>query len=649
MAFSNLQAMFKLAQRPVHAISSRRGEVFEVKADSSNTLLFVKDCTDCHATLLEKAAKLLVEDCSNLVLDVKSTLLSGLLEFVSCQKVVLNLLEGGQIPTIMADSTMDLTINVLQHSQFGSLYLHQSSNIEVNKLGEKPVKHSVAFPKDVPLHFQFVAQWEKDGEEERLVCERVVREGVFPTTERKLKEDQERTARDLEKLATALVDSIRITPKGLHKGKPAGKSDSSGHYVEQKHKGTPHDDYKPTPITGRGHHNIEREDEKTEFFDTEVELEKKIDVLASWLKESKHCIIFTGAGISTSTGIPDFRSGVNTVLKTGPGVWELRAKGLPRKPTASFLPDMLRAIPSTAHMAIVKMHEVGLVKFTVSQNVDGLHLRSGIPGHELAELHGNTNLEKCTTCEAKYLRDFNVRTAKWVHDHRTGRFCDDPKCHGQLVDSIINFGESLPSFELEESYRQAEKSDLIIVLGSSLRVNPAADIPAVAVRHKQKLVICNLQKTPLSPYCSLEIHSQIDAVMKSLLQKLSLEIPPFRVQRRFSIEISQDKILIQGLDLQSNTPYSLFKHVSVRISQKLEGSKQFTAEEILSKEPLEMPFKSIRCICDDSPLILDIELGFQGHYGEPNLSFSDKFTCPGQSIFSADYEFSTGEWSLRKN
>ena len=97
MAFSNLQAMFKLAQRPVHAISSRRGEVFEVKADASNTLLFVKDCTDCHATLLEKAAKLLVEDCSNLVLDVKSTLLSGLLELVSCQKVVLNLLEGGQV------------------------------------------------------------------------------------------------------------------------------------------------------------------------------------------------------------------------------------------------------------------------------------------------------------------------------------------------------------------------------------------------------------------------------------------------------------------------------------------------------------------------------------------------------------------------
>ena len=233
---------------------------------------------------------------------------------------------------------------------------------------------------------------------------------------------------------------------------------------------------KPSP-TGRNYPNIEEEDEKKEFFDTDEELEKKIDLLAKWVKESKHCVMFTGAGISTSTGIPDFRSGMNTVLKTGPGVWELQAKGVSRKPGAA-LPNMLKAIPSLSHMAIVQMHKEGMVKFTVSQNVDGLHLRSGIPGNELAELHGNTNLEKCTTCGAKYLRDFNVRTARWVHDHKTGRFCDNPKCHGPLVDSIINFGESLPSYELEESYRQAKKSDLIIVLGSSLRFNPAADIPA---------------------------------------------------------------------------------------------------------------------------------------------------------------------------
>lgn len=97
MAFSNLQAMFKLAQRLVHTISNRRGEEFELKTEEKGALLFVKDCSDIHASLLEKAAKVLLEDCNDVVLDVNNTLLSGLLELVSCKKVVLNLLEGGQV------------------------------------------------------------------------------------------------------------------------------------------------------------------------------------------------------------------------------------------------------------------------------------------------------------------------------------------------------------------------------------------------------------------------------------------------------------------------------------------------------------------------------------------------------------------------
>ena len=97
MAFPNIEGVFKLAQRPVHTISNRKGEDIELKTDSKGALLFVKDCADCHASLVEKAAKVLVEDCTNLVLDVKSTLISGLLELVSCKNIVLNVLEGGQV------------------------------------------------------------------------------------------------------------------------------------------------------------------------------------------------------------------------------------------------------------------------------------------------------------------------------------------------------------------------------------------------------------------------------------------------------------------------------------------------------------------------------------------------------------------------
>ena len=99
MAYANLQAMFKLAQRPSHTISDRQGDELELKSPAKDALLVVKDCNDCHASLEEKAAKLLVESCNNIVLDVKSTLISGVLEILSCKKVVVNLLEGGQVRT----------------------------------------------------------------------------------------------------------------------------------------------------------------------------------------------------------------------------------------------------------------------------------------------------------------------------------------------------------------------------------------------------------------------------------------------------------------------------------------------------------------------------------------------------------------------
>ena len=99
---------------------------------------------------------------------------------------------------------------------------------------------------------------------------------------------------------------------------------------------------------------------------------------------------------------------MNTVLSTGPGVWELMAHDASRSKEAAIKP-ILQALPSPSHMAMVKLHEEGLVKFTISQNVDGLHRRSGLPGDQLAELHGNTNLETCQQCGRQFFRDFETR------------------------------------------------------------------------------------------------------------------------------------------------------------------------------------------------------------------------------------------------
>ena len=134
-------------------------------------------------------------------------------------------------------------------------------------------------------------------------------------------------------------------------------------------------------------HKNERE--KQEFFDSEDVLNKKIDRLAKLILDSQHFIAFTGAGISTSSGIPDYRSGVNTVLKTGPGAWEKRAQNYKQNQPNKNIVHMNKAIPSFCHMTLVALEQAGYLKYLVSQNVDGLHMRSGFNRDKLAELHGN--------------------------------------------------------------------------------------------------------------------------------------------------------------------------------------------------------------------------------------------------------------------
>ena len=124
---------------------------------------------------------------------------------------------------------------------------------------------------------------------------------------------------------------------------------------------------------------------------------------------------------------------------------------------------LLLLLPVAQSRALVELQRRGILKCLVSQNCDGLHLRSGMNPACLAELHGNMNLEKCSKCEAKYLRDFDASHGRM--DHLTGRQCDKPSCKGPLKDSIIHFGENLPDDELEKAFRHAEKADVCLVLG----------------------------------------------------------------------------------------------------------------------------------------------------------------------------------------
>jgi NAD-dependent SIR2 family protein deacetylase len=349
---------------------------------------------------------------------------------------------------------------------------------------------------------------------------------------------------------------------------------------------------------------LKTDEEKKEYFDTEDELGFKIEQLAFWIQDSQHFVAFTGAGISTGAGINDFRSGVNTCLDVGPGVWEKQAQHITNfKPKVKV--KMHSAFPTKCHMALVKLHDEGLLKFIISQNVDGLHRKSGILPEKIAELHGNTNKEICQKCKKEYMRDFGVRNAQEVYDHNTGRFCDDLTCKGLLMDSIINFKESLPEKELDLGFYHAQFSDLILCLGSSLRVNPAAQMPDETVKNGGRLVIVNLQKTPLDDLAAMVIHAKIEDVMERLMIKLNMEIPKWKITRRvlFKLESKDNKHVLNVKSVETDGGmFSIFSSIKIRNGKNITEKKKepYTFEESLSEK-------------------FEIEMEFQGHYDEPNL------------------------------
>ena len=368
---------------------------------------------------------------------------------------------------------------------------------------------------------------------------------------------------------------------------------------------------------------IHNEEEKKEFFDSPEELDAKVTMLAEMIITSQHMTAFTGAGISTASGIPDYRSGYNTVLNTGPGCWETAANKqkyaaavkagdknakMPAN-KATLKTAISKAYPSKTHMAMVELTEKQHLKYVISQNVDGLHRKSGIPPENLAELHGNTNLEVCMECGREHMRDFGVRNSRGLKEHRTGRKCDTPSCQGDLKDTIINFGENLNDNILELGFQNCGASDLCLVMGTSLRVTPAADMPKTTAANGGNLIICNLQKTPLDNYATLCIYAKCDDIMELLMKKLGYQIPSWQKKARVNVELSKNgkELEIMGVD-SNGAPYSLFTDVKV---SGLEPNKTTPILKPVMPWRVQLPAKK--------PESFDIHLKFQGHYNEPDM------------------------------
>jgi len=276
-----------------------------------------------------------------------------------------------------------------------------------------------------------------------------------------------------------------------------------------------------------------------EHYDPADILAQKVDKLAAMVQESRHLVAFTGAGISTTAGIPDFR---------GPdGKWTREAQG--KKALVGV--QAVKAFPTPTHMSLVDLHKRGKLKYVISQNCDGIHRRSGLPASAISELHGNCNVEICEDCGQQYFRDFRCdRIKPKACDHFTGRFC---KCNGRLLNSTIDFGQGLPERPFERAREHSSKADLHLALGSSLTVSPANHMPSRTVKSGGKLIICNLQKTPLTSMAEFQIFAKTDVVMEMLMERLSYSVPPFRLVRRVILGITAEELYAKAVDVHDPT------------------------------------------------------------------------------------------------
>jgi mono-ADP-ribosyltransferase sirtuin 6 len=255
-----------------------------------------------------------------------------------------------------------------------------------------------------------------------------------------------------------------------------------------------------------------------EIVEDERALAQKVRALASLIQNSQRVVIFTGAGISTSCGIPDFR---------GPnGVWTKELRGADSEPVAANSFDTAK--PSYTHFAIACLLHAGIFTHVVSQNVDGLHIRSGVPESKLCELHGNIFKEYCEDCGAEYIRDKDVGGMGLKY---TGNQCESTDCFGVLRDMAVDWDTELPSGIFTRAHHEIDCADVVLCLGTSLRIRPAGNMPLRVTKEKKKrggragaLCIVNLQKTHLDKVATVRISHYCDEVMRRLCHELGVEL-----------------------------------------------------------------------------------------------------------------------------
>ncbi len=248
-------------------------------------------------------------------------------------------------------------------------------------------------------------------------------------------------------------------------------------------------------------------------------MKEEIARIAVKIRESGNNVAFTGAGISTESGIPDYRSQGGIWDKFRPVYFdEFMSSKEARKEYwrrwVELYEGISRARPNPAHQALARLHDMGLLQAVVTQNVDGLHQESGLPDEKIVELHGNTRRIRCMSCR-QVIPIENVQQRL-----KAGDPAPECECGGYLKPDTISFGQAMPVAEVEKAVALSRQSDFFMVVGSTLLVQPAAHMPFYAKNNGAFLAIINLSETPCDQMCDVLIRQKAGQVLQQIVKEV---------------------------------------------------------------------------------------------------------------------------------